>query len=203
MFRSSTSILPAVLVAAGLSLAPPGASAQAAPGYDTSGTVRVDGGSTLRAWGCDARRLNVTIAATPEGTLALDELENAVSALSFEIPVAELRCDNDRMDGHMRSALGASDHPRILFRMTSYTVGSPAGGSAPLRIQGQLEMAGDARPVTVVAEASETNGGAVRLQGTHTLNMTEWGIRPPRLMLGTLRVREDVEIAFDLRVAPR
>jgi hypothetical protein len=41
------------------------------------------------------------------------------------------------------------------------------------------------------------------VQGVHELNMTEWGIRPPRLMLGTLRVHEDVQVHFDLLLSPR
>jgi len=202
-FRTSTSILSAALLAAGLSVAPQPAAAQAAPGYTVSGTLRVDGGSTVRSWSCDAQSMTARITGAPGTSLALGQLAGAVSSLQFEVPTGQLDCDNDTMNDHMWSALKTSDHPRIVFRMTSYTVAPATTGPARVQIQGQLEIAGNTRPITLVGEASGADGGALRLQGMHALNMTEWGIRPPRLMLGTLRVHEDVEVHFDLRVAPR
>ncbi|CAN5690223.1 YceI family protein [soil metagenome] len=202
-FRCSTSILSAAILAAGLSFAPPPAAAQAAPGYTVTGTLRVDGGSTVRSWSCEATTMSARMTGTPGSSLALGQLANAVSALQFEVPAAQLDCDNDTMNDHMWSALKTSDHPRIVFRMTSYSVAPATAGPARVQVQGQLEMAGETRPITLVGEASGADGGAMRLQGSHALNMTEWGIRPPRLMLGTLRVHEDVEVHFDLRVVPR
>jgi polyisoprenoid-binding protein YceI len=107
------------------------------------------------------------------------------------------------MNDHMWKALERDDHPLIVFRLESYGATPAEGGGVTLQLRGALDMAGASHPVTLTAGASEEPGGALRVAGMHALDMTEWGISPPRLMLGTLRVRDDVEIHFDLVVSPR
>jgi polyisoprenoid-binding protein YceI len=68
----------------------------------------------------------------------------------------------------------------------------------PLRIRGELTMAGVTKPVDMVARASSTPEGKLRVQGRYLLRMTDWGVRPPTLMLGTLKVGDAVVIRFDL-----
>jgi hypothetical protein len=36
--------------------------------------------------------------------------------------------------------------------------------------------------------------------GKQTINMKEWGIKPPSLMMGTMKVKELVTINYDLTV---
>jgi polyisoprenoid-binding protein YceI len=177
--------------------------AQAAPSYQVAGTLRVDGGSTVRSWSCEAGTLNAQVTGAAGATLALSEVAQAVQAVQLVVPTARLDCDNDTMNDHMWSALNKDRHPEIRFRMESYTASPANSGTVQLQMRGTLELHGQTHPISLAASATEAPGGALRVTGVHEMNMTQWGVRPPRLMLGTLRVHEDVQVHFDLTVSPR
>jgi polyisoprenoid-binding protein YceI len=173
-----------------------------AQNFAVTGQLRVDGGSTVRSWSCEAKTVTTRITPRPGEGNFLERLGQAVQALDLDVPVNQLDCNNDTMNDHMWNALEARNHAMIRYRMRSYTV-TPAGGNgSQIQLEGTLEMLGTAHPITLVGQGRQEDG-SLRLQGVHELNMTRWGIRPPRLMLGTLRVHEDVQIHFDLLVTPR
>jgi polyisoprenoid-binding protein YceI len=160
--------------------------------------LAVDGDSTVRTFTCKAQKLDVKLQVNEGASLAPEQLAQALSGLSFELPTAQLDCANDTMNGHLREALKAKENPSITFKMASYTAGAPqADGRRVLRIRGNLTLAGATRPVELTAIASPTPNG-LRVQGRHALRMTEWGVKPPSLMLGTMKVKEAVAIRFDL-----
>jgi polyisoprenoid-binding protein YceI len=182
-----------------LPLLPAAVSAQAGPSFQVSGTLRVDGGSTVRSWSCEAKTLQARVTSAPGATLQIGTLGDAVRAVELDVPVARLDCDNDTMNDHMWSALDSKKHEMIRFRMQSYAVTAGAAGTSTLSLRGNLELHGQTRPVTLTAQARQ-DGSALVVAGMHELDMTEWGVRPPRLMLGTMRVHEKVQIHFDLRL---
>jgi polyisoprenoid-binding protein YceI len=161
--------------------------------------LAVDGDSTVRSFTCKAQKLDVRLQPSEGASLAPDQLAQALRGLSFELPATQLDCANDTMNGHLREALKAKENPSITFKMASYTAGAPqADGRRVLRIRGELSLAGATRPVELTAIAAPTPDGGLRVQGRHTLRMTEWGVKPPSLMLGTMKVKEAVAIRFDL-----
>jgi polyisoprenoid-binding protein YceI len=66
-----------------------------------------------------------------------------------------------------------------------------------LMAHGDLTMAGSTRPVA--AELDVAPDG--RITGTIALTQSAWGIKPYRGLMGALRVRDDVEVAIDVRMA--
>ena len=77
----------------------------------------------------------------------------------------------------------------IRFRSRSVRLGDDGGR---LTVEGELWMAGSARPLT--AQLSVEDGGAV--SGTIPLTQTGWGIRPYRALMGALKVRDEVEVVI-------
>ncbi len=158
----------------------------------------VDGDSTVRSFSCKAAKLDVKLQPNDGAGLGAEQLATALRGLSFELPTAQLDCANDTMNGHLRDALKAKEHPAIAFKMSSYTAGPvQADGRRVLRIKGDLSFAGSTRPVELTAFAAATPEGGLRVQGRHSRRMTEWGVTPPSLMLGTMKVTEAVAIRFD------
>lgn len=167
-------------------------------GGEVSGKLWVAGGSTVRSWDCNAEELRIDV--TPaEGVTAFTagELATAVTGLRVRVPTAGLECDDKTMNGHMNDALGTRDHPLIEFRMESYRVTTVPEGGLQVQLEGPLSIRGETRPV-VIRPSAAIEGDALRIRGEHTLNMTDFGVRPPRLMFGALRVHEEVTIHFDL-----
>ena len=63
-----------------------------------------------------------------------------------------------------------------------------------LIVQGELSMAGNARPLTARLDVGD--GGAT--SATIPLVQSEWGIKPYRGLMGALKVRDEVEVVIAL-----
>lgn len=82
----------------------------------------------------------------------------------------------------------------IEFR--SNAVRMPDGGGR-IAVDGELTMAGSSRPVSVQLD-TDADG---QVRGAVTLTQSAWGIKPYRGLMGALKVRDDVELVFEARLA--
>jgi polyisoprenoid-binding protein YceI len=156
-----------------------------------------DGKSTVRDWSCTATKLDATVEA--EGSDAVTAVlgaNKAVRTVAFSVPVDDLDCDNKTMNGHMWKALNAEKHKTIAFALSGYefAAGTPLKGT----LQGTLTLNGVEKAIQIPVEFEAAEGGALRVKGLYALKMTDWGVKPPTLMLGTMKVREMVNVGFDL-----
>ena len=158
---------------------------------EPNSTLVIDGTSTVRDYRCAAGTMESTIT-TQAGT----SIDGLVEAARVTIPVAQLECGNGKMNDHMRKALQAKDHPNVIFELTSYTV-----NGADAVLVGELTIAGTTKPIEMPATIQDEDG-ALRVQASKQINMSEWGVKPPSLMLGTLKVRDAVTINFDVSLKP-
>ena len=158
----------------------------------------VDGTSTVRSWSCKATELEATIeSAGPAAVTATLAGEKSVKAVDVKIPAARLDCANGTMNEHMRKALKAKEHPVIAFTVASYDVTKGDEGVTGT-LNGQLTLGGTTKPIAVRATGTPAPDGTLHVTGTHEFAMTEFGIKPPTLMLGTMKVGDKVKVSFDL-----
>ena len=160
--------------------------------FGSGSRVWVSGTSTVRSYRCESTEVSGSADA---GSTELAQLGQARGEIT--IPVSTLDCRNGTMNGHMRTALKAQQSPNIRFRASSVRA-TPAGA---MTMTGQLTIGGQTRDVTVNGTAAR-EGGNLRVRGTHNLTMTDYGIQPPRLMAGTMRVHAPVTIGFDVVLRP-
>ncbi|MBA2243873.1 MAG: YceI family protein [Gemmatimonadetes bacterium] len=164
-----------------------------------SSKVWVEGNSTVRRYKCEAARVSGSVAVDPaSSSTAIADLQKAVTGVELSIPVAQLACGDNTMDGHMRKALQAESHPAITFRLTSHEVLPQGTEKGTVKMTGRLNIAGKENVVTVSAEATQEANGGLRVKGSKELKMTEFGVKPPTLMMGTLKVHDPVTVHFDL-----
>jgi polyisoprenoid-binding protein YceI len=88
--------------------------------------------------------------------------------------------------------LDAEKYPEIVFRSTSAT----SEGEGVWKVQGDLTLHGQTNSVAVVAR--EASG---HYTGTARLKLTEFGIKPIKVAGGTIRVKDEVKIDFDIQLA--
>jgi polyisoprenoid-binding protein YceI len=158
----------------------------------------IKGTSTVRSFECKAGALEAKVeTAAPGATAALMGGEKAVTSASITVPAGQLDCSNGTMNEHMKKALKVKEHPTIEFRIASYTLAKSAEGMQA-ELTGTLTLGGVQKPVTVQATGKDEGDGTLRVTGTHELRMTEYGLKPPTLMLGTMKVNERVKVGFDL-----
>jgi polyisoprenoid-binding protein YceI len=108
------------------------------------------------------------------------------------VPVAQLDCGNKTMNEHMRKALKADKFQQISWTMTSYDV----QGSS-VTVDGKLTIAGKENAIQLKGTGTADNG-VIRFKGSKQFKMTEYGVKPPSLMLGTMKVGDPVTVSFDL-----
>jgi hypothetical protein len=162
-----------------------------------------EGGSTVRGFECQATTLaGVSMVELKGPGLGIEALRGADVVIELDVPVADLDCGNGTMNDHMRKALGAEDHPIIRYRQGAHEVIPGAEGGAALRLAGWLEIAGVEREVALEGDAVVEPDGTLRVRGSHELDMTEFGVKPPRLMLGTLKVHDRVTVHYDMVLRP-
>jgi polyisoprenoid-binding protein YceI len=192
-------LLPAAL----LSLGAPSAAAQVPLQLAPASRITFAGTSTVRSWSCDVTAPEATIDATSRALGAATRGgERVVQRVRLRIPVSTLDCRNGTMNGHMRKALEADAHPTIEFVLGTYEVdGSAAARTGTL--VGTLSIRGTARPVRIPVTFVPEGEDALRVRGEHVVTMPEFAVKPPTLMLGTMKVGADVTVRFDLLVTPR
>lgn len=160
----------------------------------------VEGTSTVRSFSCKASTFDAVVSTTQDAAVrAVLGGEKAVDAVTVTVPAAKLDCGNGTMNSHMLKALKATEHPQITFRMESYDLVTAGAGMAGT-LQGELTLGGVARPIVVEAVAADGGDGTLLVTGKHVVKMTEFGLKPPSLMLGTMKVGNDVTVGFELRL---
>ncbi len=161
--------------------------------FHNTSRVWVEGTSTVRAYRCESAQVT---GAASAGSTQLASI-GSVSGAEVSIPVASLDCRNETMNGHMRNALKANAAPTIRFRAQSVDVAA----NGAVKMTGGLTIGGQTQQVSIDATAAEVNG-QLRVRGTKQIRMPDYGVRPPSLMMGTMRVNPLVTVGFDVVLRP-
>ena len=194
MYAYSLRTLLAVgLVPVAVALTPAPATLDVQPGS----RLWISGNSTVRSFECSATTFATDIQAAPGAVSALAGGEKVVTGVEVRVAAERLDCRNGTMNEHMLKALKAKANPTIVFRLGSYEL-VPQDGGLRITMEGRLTLGGVEKPVTIVTTAKDEGEGALRVTGLHEIRMTEWGLKPPTLMLGTMKVDERIKVGFDL-----
>jgi YceI-like domain len=63
------------------------------------------------------------------------------------------------------------------------------------RVEGELELAGERHPIGFELVAGEDG----RFTGSATVKQSDWGMKPYTALFGTLKVADEVDVAFETR----
>jgi hypothetical protein len=156
----------------------------------------VDGTSTIKSWTCKAGEVNAVVDAAPNAVAQVTAGEKAVRTVRVTGPAAKLECGNGTMNDHMRKALKVDENPTIEFRLSGYDVSRGVDGVTGT-LAGVLALGGVSHPIAIPAQG-KADGAGLRVTGSYPLNMTEYELKPPKLMFGRIKVGETVTVKFDL-----
>lgn len=197
-FRSTRKVLGWTLTAA-LAVATAG-TVYARQGHSlalASAKVTIAGSSNIHKWNAtttDVRIKNAKLAVnlTDPGFLAAIVKPSALEAFEISMPVLTLKSDKDGLDKNMYKALKSTTSPDITFRATKLVPGTAEG---TMRATGMLKIAGVEKEVTFDINA-QLNGALLTIKGTVPILMTDYGIEPPKAMLGMLKTDPKVTVTF-------
>jgi polyisoprenoid-binding protein YceI len=196
----SNQLLTGVTLAIGMA-ASAAMSAQA-PLAIASGRVTLAGTSNVHAYTAATTTVRVTaakIGVVPDGAALWDRAldPGVIETFEIAIPAATLVSPKGDLDKNMHKALKVEQFPDITFRLVRFdTKADPAGP----RAIGMLKIAGVEREVAV-ALTTKRSGAALTVHGSLDLLMTDYGVTPPKAMMGMLTTNPKVTITFETVLA--
>lgn len=165
---------------------------------DSASRIWVKGTSTVRGFECQAGEFNAQVASVgSDAVAAVLAGEQGVTGVEVSIAAEKLDCRNGTMNGHMLKAIKATQHPTITFKLGTYDL-QKTDGNVRLVLRGTLSLGGVEKDITVDATATPGPDNTLQVVGAHDLSMKDYGLKPPSLMLGTMKVHDKLNINFDL-----
>lgn len=172
------------------------ASAQDAPLTLASAKVSIDGSSNIHEWTAattDVVVTKLTIAGADRGAGLLHAVLTPGAVTAFEIAVhaKSLTSPKEGLDKNMHKALKVTECPDITFRLSRFE------GKAPgARAVGVLKIAGVEREVAFDLKTAVT-ATTLTVSGEVPLLMTDYGITPPKALMGMLKTDPKVVVKFE------
>jgi len=166
---------------------------QAGPAYAQSVDFSVVAGSLKREW---TGTVTGSAQVTAGSSAPVRGLADGIQAATLTVPVREFDCPQDEMIEHLLEALRADEFPEITFLLEGYR---PSGQGAITT--GTLTILDSTQEVSFPLFLTPSGSG-VQLQGELALDMTAYGVEPPVVMLGLMRVRPQIRIQFSGAIAP-
>ncbi len=111
------------------------------------------------------------------GAAVKDSASDALIFVSITAPVAGFKSDNNTRDNHMQDKTEAQKYPDVLFE--SLAINSD---STILQVKGNLTFHNVTREVNFVVEPQVLDNKTI-YTGSLDLLLTDFGIKPPRLMM--------------------
>lgn len=160
-------------------------------------SIVISGTSTLHDWKMSVRIFKCNANFTLKGSRL-----NGIDNVTFSCNATDLKSENSLMDKKAYSALKSREFPEIKFNTISEIEISPDNDKFRDSIRGNLSIAGKSMPVSIpfIGTLSNINGiGIIEVSGETELNMSDFNISPPVLMLGTLKTGDKITISFSLQ----
>jgi polyisoprenoid-binding protein YceI len=159
------------------------------PGY----AVNIRGTFSIHSWSENIEKVSGGM----DGSLNAD---GSVDVSSIKIVMGARSIKGDMgavMNNKTYKALKAEAYPDITFLLSAPVrlVEIGEGGKAA-SLQGNLTLAGVTRPVTMLIRSFKATKGTMSFEGEQKIRMTDFGIRPPSALFGTVRSSPDITIDF-------
>jgi polyisoprenoid-binding protein YceI len=146
----------------------------------------VEGTSNVKNFKCTSKALQASVDADSGAVRAVLNGDKAVKNVQLTVAEKSLDCGNGTMNEHM---LG--------FRLVSYDL-APADSGRTGTLNGTLSINGTDKTIALPVKLAAGPAGELRVTGKYELDMKDYGVKPPTLMLGTMRVGQKVTVNFAL-----
>lgn len=164
--------------------------------------ITISGTSNVHAYTAattNVRLVGAAVASTVTGANFWELVTKPGGLEGFEIAIgaATLSSPKEGLDKNMHKALKVTEHPDITFRLLRIEAGAAAG---TLQAVGSLRIAGVAREVTLPIKTT-LKDSVLTVTGELPLLMTDFGITPPKAMLGMLKTDPKVVVSFEVALS--
>ncbi|MDE1191593.1 MAG: YceI family protein [Arachidicoccus sp.] len=158
----------------------------------TGYSIIINGGSNLHDWKENASSATGTLTVNSEanGTFSITDLNFNVNAKLIKSSEGSI------MDNKTFKALNTDKYPSITFKLTAPVKSIPSNASGfAIAAAGTLTIAGVSKPATLHAKIT-ASGNKLEVTGSQPIAMSNYGIEPPKAMLGALKVKDNITVDY-------
>lgn len=132
------------------------------------------------------------------GTTEVDSMLLVIQPETLSLLDKLSQKDAAEIENTMRkNVLETAQFPEIVFVSKDVSLQQISGGRFAVTATGFLSLHGETRERTIKAEAV-INDGNIRAQGELTLKQSDFNIEQVKALGGTLKVKDEVKISFDI-----
>jgi polyisoprenoid-binding protein YceI len=141
------------------------------------------------------------------GALRYDKEQLSNSSLRLVIESKSALCqdtwvkakDRDKIQSYaLNEMLDSGQYPEIVFQSTAIE----PRGEGQFRVQGQLTIREQTKPVTIEVRLDGTNPQRLRFAGQAGVRLTDYNLKPPTAALGAIGTKDEMAVLFQLTARP-
>ncbi len=155
--------------------------------------ISISGTSNLHEWHEVAKDFTIEI-----GLSADDAVTPVIDKVSLSCRTASIVSDNSIMTNKTHEALGVDRHPVITFSSAKQSSLVVRNGEFSSTISGELTIKGVRKQVAIPVKGSLA-GNKLNVTGSKTIKMSDFDVKAPAALMGTLKTGDDVTVSFDLK----
>lgn len=158
----------------------------------TNYSLVIKGTSNLHDWESTANevRANGSMTADAGGL-------KSIGSFYVEIPVKTIKsAKGSIMDNKTYDALNADAYPNINYKLERVTGLNNRNGVYDINTSGYLTISGATNRIDMYVQGKLGGDGSITFSGSKKLKMTDYKIKPPTALLGSLTTGDDIEIVF-------
>ena len=152
-------------------------------------SIIVFGTSNLHDWQTKATKIS--------GELEINSTKN-INVLNVRILASSFKSGKGIMDGKTSDAFEAKKFPNIVFQLTDVVFTKVTEKESEVTLTGNLTLHGESKKFSIKSIAKMTKTGDYQLKGSVPLKMTEFKMKTPTALMGTIKTGDAVTVKFDV-----
>ena len=153
--------------------------------------LAVNGTSNVHDWTIEAKAMSGKASVT----LDAGDLK-AIKSLDFSVEVEQLKSGKSGMDKNTFKALKSTSHKNISFKLVKVVkITTISDNNYTVETQGDLTIAGVTKRINQ-SFTVKLIGKKMVFTGKQKIDMTVYGVEPPKALMGTIKTGKDVTVDF-------
>lgn len=156
--------------------------------------MKLSGTSTLHNWTMNAKNFGgeAQFIFKP----GIDHQLSAVKSLIFSLAVADLKSGESGLDNNAYKALKTDANKSITYKLLSAVVSPDKGNKFVVKTRGNLTVSGVTKEVSFEVFGMVNADETITCNGSYKLKMTDYGVKPPKFLLGAMKTGDEVTLDF-------
>jgi polyisoprenoid-binding protein YceI len=163
--------------------------------YQIAGfSMTIKGTSNLHNWESNVKEIR------SNATINLVDLDlKSIQALTVEIPAKTIKSSKgSMMDNKTYDALKADQYPNIYYKLDKINSLNKRGDGYDINATGSLSLAGVTKKIEMTVRSKVIVNGNVNFTGSSKIKMSNFNIKPPSALMGSVTTGDEVEVIFNV-----